>query len=181
MCAQFPRVEGSRISEGLFERYALPDGTESHFYFRNRNHSHFNEDTDPRPIPPTDDLKSVLGNAHIPYGPAAPALDDAAWPPLYTPLNKAADELNKYIYGDAGGDDGADDLRHHPGLNALGLGDGKHGAGKGGAESFEDPMVLVLKPEHVREVDKAEDTGPKLWFCVLIVELRAFAAKAKAD
>ena len=162
MCAQFPRVEGSRISEGLFERYALPDGTESHFYFRNRNHSHFNEDTDPRPIPPTDDLKSVLGNAHIPYGPAAPALDDAAWPPLYTPLNKAADELNKCIYGDAGGDDGADDLRHHPGLNALGLGDGKHGAGKGGGESFEDPMVLVLKPEHVREVDKAEDTGPKL-------------------
>ena len=49
------------------------------------------------------------------------------------------------------------DLRHHPGLNALGLGDGKHGAGKGGGESFEDPMVLVLKPEHVREVDKAED------------------------
>lgn len=82
---KFPRVEGSRVSDGLFETFELPDGTSSYYYYRGRTHGHVDNQVSvfSEPLKPGEDLRCVLGEAHVPGGPKPPELPRDSWPTLF--------------------------------------------------------------------------------------------------
>ncbi|KAJ1447500.1 hypothetical protein M885DRAFT_542508 [Pelagophyceae sp. CCMP2097] len=86
--ASWGGVEGSKVSEGLFDSFNLPDGSRAYCYFRNRAHGHYAEPQTCEPDSPPHRLEDILGEAHVPGGPAAPALSMELWPEIFVPATQ---------------------------------------------------------------------------------------------
>lgn len=79
---KFPHIEGSRVSEGLFDSFELPDGTFVYYYYRGRHHGRYVGVSKSYPILPAEDLYAIIGEAQIPGGPKSPDLPHVFWPGL---------------------------------------------------------------------------------------------------